>query len=232
MNGRDLTGRDMTGGNRDVGDSPGPRWRHIVWDMGGTMIDTYPEVDRALFGVCRLHGCEVDDAEISRLTRVSIAEAGQELARRCGVDVREFVSAYERLKRRWRTDPAPIMAGARSLLAAVRERGGLNLVVTHRDRRSAEDLLAAHGLEVDDMICAPDGFPRKPDPTMHRLVVERNGVPAEACLGVGDRAIDSVAAGRAGLAWALLVTPGLPVPKVAGDHANGMIIHRLADLLG
>ncbi|WP_432559889.1 HAD family hydrolase [Granulicoccus sp. GXG6511] len=203
-------------------------WRHLVWDMGGTMIDTYPQVDHALYRVCRVHGCEIDDGEISRLTRVSIAEAGEELARRCGIPVREFVTAYARLKQGWKTDPPPVMEGARQLLAAVRERGGLNLVVTHRDRESAEDLLAAHRLEVDDMICAPDGFPRKPDPTMHHLVVEQNGLNPGECLAVGDRAIDSVAAGRAGLPWVLLVTPGLPVPRVEGE---GTVIHRLAELL-
>jgi len=208
--------------------TPKGRWRHLVWDMGGTMIDTYPQVDQVLYRVCRLHGCEVDDGEISRLTRVSIAETGEELSRRCGIPIREFVNAYADLKLRWRTDPPPVMTGARELLAAVTERGGMNLVVTHRDRVSAEDLLIAHDLEVDDMICAPDGYPRKPDPTMHHLVVEQNGLRPDECLAVGDRAIDSVAAGRAGLPWALLVTPGLPVPTVDGD---GVVIHRLVELL-
>lgn len=203
-------------------------WRHLVWDLGGTMIDTYPAVDRALYGVCRLHGCEVDDGEISRLTRVSIAEAGEELARRCGIGVREFVAAYARLKRSWRTDPPPVMAGARELLAYVSGRGGLNLVVTHRDRESAEDLLSAQGIEVDDLVCAPDGYPRKPDCTMHRLVVEQNGLDPADCFAVGDRSIDALAATGAGIEWALLVTPGLPVPEVP---APGTIIHRLAELM-
>lgn len=204
-------------------------WRHLVWDLGGTMIDTYPAVDQALFRVCRLHGCEVDDGEISRLTRVSIAEAGEELARRCGIPVGEFVAAYARLKLSWRTDPPPVMPGARELLAWVSGRGGLNLVVTHRDRESAEDLMRAHGIEVDDLICAPDGFPRKPDPTMHRLVVEQNGLDPGECLTVGDRAIDARAAVGAGLAWALLVTPGLPVPEVPD---SGVVIQRLDELRG
>lgn len=203
-------------------------WRHLVWDMGGTMIDTYPAVDHTLFGVCRSHGCQVDEDEITRLTRVSIASAGVELARRCGISVDEFVSAYARLKLSWRADPPPVMAGARDLLAYVTERGGLNLVVTHRDRESAEDLLRAHGIAVTDLICAPDGYPRKPDPAMHRLVVERNGLDPAECLAVGDRAIDTEAAVRAGLDWALLVTPDLPVPPVP---EGGRVIQRLAELM-
>lgn len=203
-------------------------WRHLVWDMGGTMIDTYPAVDQTLSSVCRNHDCVVDDGEITRLTRVSIASAGVELANRCGIDVKEFVAAYAELKLSWRTDPPPVMAGARDLLSSVTERDGLNLVVTHRDRDSAEDLLRAHRIEVADLICAPDGYPRKPDPAMHHLVVERNGLDPGECLAVGDRAIDAEAAARAGLDWALLITPGLPVPPVP---EGGTLIVRLAELM-
>lgn len=203
-------------------------WRHLVWDMGGTMIDTYPAVDKTLVDVCRSHGCEISQEEVTRLTRVSIAAAGVELASRCGIAVEEFVAAYARLKQDWRTGPPPVMAGARDLLAQVTRRGGLNLVVTHRDRESAEELLRAHGIEVADLLCAPDGYPRKPDPAMHRLVVERNGLDPAECLAVGDRGIDTVAAMRAGLDWALLVTLGLPVPPVP---EGGRVIQRLTELM-
>ncbi|MDO5501081.1 MAG: HAD family hydrolase [Propionibacteriaceae bacterium] len=217
-------------------------WRHLVWDMGGTMIDTYPAVDRTLHQVCRRHGCEVDEQEVTRLTRVSIAEAGEELARRCQIAPRHFVEAYAGLKQSWKTDPPPVMAGARELMAYATERRGLNLVVTHRDRESAQDLLRAHDLIVDDMICAPDGYPRKPDPTMHRLVVERNGLDPAECLAVGDRAIDCEAARAAGLQWVLLVTPGLPLPTTGAlsrrdgvlepgrTPTNGNVIHALTEL--
>ena len=56
------------------------------------------------------------------------------------------------------------MAGAAEVMAAVRRGGGLNLVATHRDRASAENLFHALGVQVDDLVCAPDGFARKPDP--------------------------------------------------------------------
>ena len=54
--------------------------RHIIWDMGGTLINTYPEVDRVL--------CEAafGDAEpehvrhVTSLTRRSIAHAIAALA--------------------------------------------------------------------------------------------------------------------------------------------------------
>lgn len=187
-------------------------WRHLIWDMGGTLIDTYPAVDRTFVEVCRDHGHDIPLGDVSLLTRRSIAEAGAELARRFAIPEARFAEAYAALKLSWRTTPAPVMSGARELLAYVRDRGGLNLVVTHRDRVSASDLLQGHGLIVDDLICAPDGFPRKPDPAMHQLAIQRHGLVSSECLAVGDRAIDAEAADAAGVPWVLLATPGLSVP--------------------
>ena len=204
-------------------------WRHIVWDMGGTLFDTYPSVDRTLQEVCQSRGCSVELAEVSKLTRVSIAAACAELARRCTIAVEVFTEAYADLKNRWRTVPPPVMPGAREVLAETKRRGGLNLVVTHRDRRSAQDLLCARKIAVDDLICAPDGHPRKPDPAMHRLALDRYGLDPAHCLAVGDRVIDAVAASQAGMVAMLLVTPGLVLDS--GDPNVTAVIEDLRQLL-
>ena len=54
------------------------------------------------------------------------------------------------------------------------------------------------------MVCAPDGFPRKPDPTMVQLLLQRHGLDVDDCIFVGDRLIDAEAAHAAGMASALL----------------------------
>lgn len=214
--------------------------QHIVWDMGGTLLDTYPEVDRTLCEV--IHpGCTDEQVrEISVLTRGSIGSAIAELAARHGVPAERLEDAYADLKQRWRTHPAPLMPGAQEVFDAVRAAGRLNLIVTHRDRRSATDLLHAHGLEPDDLVCPDDGFPRKPEPDMHRAVLARHGIAPHDALAVGDRAIDALAAAAAGIPSALLVTPDLPAPEipaapaapaVSRADASTRVIHRLLELL-
>lgn len=198
---------------------------HLLWDMGGTLIDTYPCVDTTLAQVCAGHGHPVGVGEVRELTRRSIAHAGQALASRYGIAPEEFTRAYDDLKVRWRADPPPVRAGARELMAAARRLGGLNIVITHRDRRSAAGLLAAHRLRVDDLVCAPDGHPRKPDPSMHRLVLLRHGLDPAQCLAIGDRRIDAEAAEAAGVLPALLVTPGLDPDPTA------VVVTTLSDLL-
>ena len=91
------------------------------------------------------------------------------------------------------------------------EKGGLNLVATHRDRASATDLLRALDLTVDDMVCAPDGIARKPSPAMNLLLAERHELDPAEVLCVGDRPIDVMAARAAGMAASLLVRPGTSV---------------------
>lgn len=208
----------------------GMGWRHLLWDMGGTMIDTYPAVDATLAGVCADHGTPVETAHVARLTRRSIGDAIEELSRRLSIPATKFAEAYAALKKSWRTDPPPVMPGARALIARVRELGGLNLVVTHRDRVSATTLLQAHILEVDDLLCAPDGYPRKPDPTMYRTMIRRHDVQVSECLSVGDRSIDAEAAAAIGMAWAILESAGTPVTMAGGLHLADL--HELLPRLG
>ena len=142
----------------------------------------------------------------------------------------EFEAAEESLKARWRSDPAPAMPGAHRLLHDVRAAGGLNLVVTHRDRGSAQSLLDGLGLEADDLISTADGYPRKPDPAMYVAMLERHGLDPADCLAVGDRPIDADAAAASGLATATLESPEAPVDDRA-DHSVASL-DELRPLLG
>ena len=182
--------------------------RHIIWDMGGTLIDTYPEVVRALSRAAYGDTAPSHLREIGALTQYSIAHAIESLSVSREVPRTDLERAYEELKTRWRTRPAPVMDGARELIAQVWEKGGLNLVATHRDRASATMLVTVLGLDLDDMVCAPDGLARKPSPEMNLLLARRHGLDPAQVLCVGDRPIDAVAAANAGMSAALLVSPG------------------------
>ncbi|WP_246783084.1 MULTISPECIES: HAD-IA family hydrolase [unclassified Trueperella] len=178
----------------------------ILWDMGGTLIDTYPAVDHLLARI----GYRTDApsnaqlSEVARLRSISIDHAMNKLHQLYDADLEALHAGYSELKESWKTRPAPLMSGARRVLEAVRDAGGLNLIATHRDRCSAEDLLAAHGIEVDDMVCAPDGYERKPSPDMYLVLIERHRLHPARVLAVGDRPIDVEAATAAGVDGYLL----------------------------
>lgn len=198
-------------------------YRHVFWDMGGTIVNTYPGLDAILAGVIRATGQRVHPSDVAAATRVSTGHAISMLSQRFGVPEAEFRQAESELKERWRTSPPPAMPNVREVMAQV---PGLNLVVTHRDRASATSLLAGLGITVDDLVCTDDGFPRKPDPAMYAELVRRHGLDVAECVGIGDRPIDAESAAAAGMATVMLTTPGVDVP-VAGNHQ----IDELTDLL-
>lgn len=181
----------------------------IIWDMGGTLVDTYPDVDRVLAGVVRSGGGDISLADVAELTRRSRHEAITILSGRFAIPEDKFNEAYGELLASWQSSPPPAMIGAREAIAACSARGGLNLVVTHRDRSSAQLLLDQLRLDIDDMVCLSDGFPRKPDPAMMIEILHRNNLAAGDCLAIGDRPIDAKAAGAAGItSYLLSTTPG------------------------
>ena len=203
--------------------------RALIWDLGGTLADTYPDVDRALAMVLDPRPGRELLHEVALLTRRSSSHAISTLAARHELPEQELRRAYEQTKRDWQQAPPPVMPGARELLAAVRAQGGLNLVATHRDRDSATDLVERLRLGIDDMVCAPDGFARKPDPAMIRALLERHSLAPQDCLAVGDRPADVEAAAAAGVRGVLLETAGIPLE--AGDAERVTSLRAMQSLL-
>lgn len=210
--------------------------RHVIWDMGGTLVDTYPQLHATFVEVVAAHGKRVTPAEIARLTHDSTAHAIANLSARFGIDDGEFEEANSSLKRHWESEPPPAVPGARRLMRDLADAGGLNLVATHRDRRSATSLLDTLALPVNDLICPEDGYPRKPDPAMFRALLERHGLDPARCLAVGDRPIDAEAAHAARIEAARLTVrvPELPAaadPPETAEHVVTALEH-LRPVLG
>lgn len=191
--------------------------------MGGTIVKTYPQLDAVLAAVVRERGGSLDDHDVALLTRRSTSEAISTLAERFHIPEPVFRDAEAALKARWRTSPPPPMPGIREAMAAI---SGLNLVVTHRDRASATSLLELLGITVDDLVCTSDGYPRKPDPAMHRVLLERHGLDPMECISVGDRPLDAESAHAAGMDAAMLRTP-----RIDFDNDAEHQVETLAELM-
>lgn len=186
-------------------------WKHVIWDLDGTLLDTYPATDGALAAALGELGREVGLDAVRRLTRVTLAHAIQTLAEQFGLPEAEIYSRYEQHYAVLGLNHSPAMPGALSAMRAVRAAGGLNLLATHRDREGALWRLKAAGLdaELDDLLCVSDGYPRKPDPALFLALLERHGLNPAQVLAVGDRDLDVAAAHSAGCRAALLLTPGV-----------------------
>lgn len=186
-------------------------WKHVLWDLDGTLLDTYPATDAALCAALASLGAAVSVQELRPLTRLTLAHAVEVQARRWALPEAAIWKAYEREYEQRGQEFAPALPGALAAMKAVRARGGLNLLATHRDRDGAAWRLKAAGLwdSLDDLLSVSDGYPRKPAPDLFRALLERwNLNPAEV-LVVGDRTLDIEAGHAAGCKAALLLTPGV-----------------------
>lgn len=188
--------------------------RHVFWDLGGTLVDSYPSIRKAFHSVVEGSGSRVSESELQAMLNVSIQNTINTLAERFDIAPDRFDQAYRDTKEKWALGvSAPLMPGAQSVMNEVTRMRGLNLVVTNRDAESAGLLVRVTKLRIDDMICASAEMPRKPDPSMHRELLTRHRLDPRDCLGVGDRDIDTIAARAAGMpAVQLAASPGVRVP--------------------
>ncbi|WP_407540025.1 HAD-IA family hydrolase [Deinococcus radiomollis] len=193
------------------------KFRHVIWDLDGTLLDTYPATDGALAAALSSLGYQVTPEALRPLTRITLQHAIAQTAAQSGLSIDAVYTAYEREYAVLGQQFSPAMPGALEAMSVVRERGGLNLLATHRDREGAVWRLKAAGLDtlLDDLLCVSDGYPRKPDPALFVALLEKHRLNPAEVLAVGDRDLDIRAGQAAGCKAALLVTAGVPIETSA-----------------
>jgi phosphoglycolate phosphatase-like HAD superfamily hydrolase len=200
--------------------------RYLIWDVDGTLFDTYPAFERAMADALAALGARPEPGEIAPLLRDSLSEAARQLALRHHLDPEALQTGFGQRYHRLLLRSQPPFPGAVELCAGIVDRGGANYIVTHRGRASLDRLLAAFGMAdlFADAICADEGYPRKPDPAAFLALIERHGLSPAQGLAVGDRPIDVLAGQAAGLR-ACLFGPD-SVPDLRPDYH----VQSMADL--
>ncbi len=173
-----------------------PRFGHIVWDLDGTLLNTYPGMNKAMGLALKDFGIMADEEELKGLmkqsVRAAIAHYGVNEAQ-----VRQVYSAYEKPL----ALEAKPMAGVCKMLKTIQNLGGKNHVYTHRDQL-AKTLLerAFPGIVFGQVITVEDGFPLKPAPDALSAILKREGISKDDAIMIGDREIDVACAQNAGIA--------------------------------
>jgi HAD superfamily hydrolase (TIGR01509 family) len=175
--------------------------RNIIWDVDGTLFDTYPAISKAFQCAVRDLGGDAPLDWIMETARISLGRCVEGLAIRCHVPEeavgRKFDEYYEQIQ------PAaqPPFPGVIQICQSIRARGGKNVIVSHRERKGVGELLEAHhmGAYFSGWITRDDGYPKKPDPAAFEVVLQRYQLIKEETLAVGDRDIDILAGQAAGV---------------------------------
>jgi len=175
--------------------------RNVIWDVDGTLFDTYPAIVAAFVAALRDLGADAPPERIQALSLVSLDHCVAVLADHHGLSSQALEDAFStRHAERDVADSAPF-PGVTDVCRHIRSIGGSNVIVTHRRRSSTEALLAAN--DMDDLfaglVAVEDGYPKKPDPAMFEAALAQHGLDRAETMSIGDRALDVEAAQAAGL---------------------------------
>jgi haloacid dehalogenase superfamily, subfamily IA, variant 1 with third motif having Dx(3-4)D or Dx(3-4)E len=177
-----------------------PRFANYIWDLDGTLTDTYPGMTKGMQQALHDFGIEADMDELANLMKRSVRTAMQRYPAP-EADLRAAYTLYEQALNQT-AQPVPY---AHEALQKIQAFGGMNHIFTHRDKLTMPLLNRLFPDIVFGQIITPkSGFPLKPAPDALNAICERGGFKKESAMMVGDRDIDIICASNAGMAGCLL----------------------------
>ena len=205
------------------------RFSALIWDLDGTLIDSYRMIVPALRQFYREQGVERSEAEIRRaVLGSSVRDFAADMLAETGVSLDAGMARYLEIRSGLEQLLQP-MPGARQVLDALAARGVPSFLLTHRGDSTAA-VLRRTGLDgaFVGIVTGRSGFPRKPAPDGLLYLVERYGLDPARSFYVGDRQMDLDCAHNAGLRAIALETPDGPALRCA---AGDLRIRSLPELL-
>jgi phosphoglycolate phosphatase-like HAD superfamily hydrolase len=198
---------------------PGIAFKHVIWDVDGTLFDTYPAISAAILAALAEQGVKADREFVTHMAMTSLGTTLPTLAKRYKLDLERLYVRYEFFLVGTPLGSQRPFPGVKLLLRQVIKNGGLNLISTHRPPDSLIPMLKYHRMNslFADKLTVYDGYPRKPDPAMFNELIKRHKLNRAEILAIGDRDLDLAAGKAAGIQTALYgnapiqVTPDLHI---------------------
>jgi phosphoglycolate phosphatase len=204
------------------------RCRAVVFDLDGTLVDSYGPIATSLNAARAAFGlAPVPESQVRR-------EVGHGLetlvARHLGAGnvaegVRVFRATYEDVFAAG-TRPLP---GVPEVPAELAARGIRLAVASNKPARFGRRIVAQVGLgEAIAVVLGPDcGVPTKPDPAMLRRAMRELGVVPDETIYVGDMPLDVVTAREAGVRNLLVPTGSASLQDLLAT-AGAVVVEDLA----
>jgi phosphoglycolate phosphatase-like HAD superfamily hydrolase len=176
-------------------------FRNIIWDVDGTLFDTYPAIAKAFRAAMNDLGKDAASDWIEGLAKISLSHCAATLAGQYHLNEADIDQAFGRHYDRIRPEEQPPFPGVIAVCKHICAIRGKNVIVTHRSHEGTNELLAAN--EMTDYFAAclarDDGYPKKPQPAAFEAILKTCDLPREETLAVGDRDIDVLAGRAAGI---------------------------------
>ncbi|MCR5372753.1 MAG: HAD-IA family hydrolase [Solobacterium sp.] len=204
--------------------------RAFIWDLDGTLLDSYKVIVPSLYEAFREAGLDLDQEEIHReVIYTSVSSCIRRISAETGI-------AYDTVHKRFtelrvqRDQELRLNPGAHETLAILADNGAKHCLYTHSGR-STESVLARLGVSgfFEEIVTKEYGFARKPVPDAVNYLIDKYGLDRERTFYVGDRTIDMDCAVNAGIRGILYLPEGNPcIP----NGAESWTVHDLLEITG
>lgn len=195
----------------------------FIWDLDGTLIDSYPAIIGALEVTYADYGWSFDRKQVlAYILDYSVGQLLDELAAEKGVELQVLKKHYS-ADLKGRDNELCLFPETKAVLDWTQEQGIRNFIYTHKGSNTAS-VLELLGI-VDyftHVITSADGFARKPAPDALTYLLDLYKLDQTKTYYIGDRALDRDCALNAGIHSINLTQP---------DSLGNIKISSLADIL-
>jgi len=176
-------------------------FQNIIWDVDGTLFDTYPAIARAFRAALNDLGQDASLDWIETLAKKSLGYCVSTLAEQYHLEEKDLGQAFDEHYDRAKPAEQPAFPGVQTVCEYICSLGGKNIIVTHRGKESTQELLAANHITpyFSGLISRDDGYPKKPHPAAFEAALQKQNLRCSETLTVGDRDIDMLAGQAAGV---------------------------------
>lgn len=201
----------------------------IIWDLDGTLLDSYDVIVESLYLALMEHGVDIPREKIHQhAIAFSIQSLLFQVSEQCGCAVESMQQRYSQISGGKYLD-IKLMEGALETLTSLQKAGADHYVFTHRGRTTIPVLDNLHITGFfREILTSQSGFRRKPDPEALLYLMEKHNLDPDNTYYVGDRALDMECAKNAGIQGILFLKPGCMDVSGAGET---YVVTDLKDIL-
>lgn len=201
----------------------------FIWDLDGTLFDSYAIIVSAVFQALEECGIRVDREIIFRdVTVTSVSDFVQQIAAQHGCDKAALFRRCCTIQTS-QDDHIQLNPHAAAVLEQLHNRGAKHFVYTHKGA-SAQAVLDRLGIGTffTEVVTAAEGFARKPDPEGINYLIHKYRLDKARCYYVGDRKLDLECAANAQIGSILyLYSPSSHQAKSLATHCVNDLQHIL-----
>ena len=172
----------------------------FIWDLDGTLLDSYEIIVNSLYQVYSEKGIIVDKQEIlvDCITK-SVNFFIKKMEENLGIPFDDLIDRYSEISQKQKLNIKP-MEHAIEILSFLKENKIPNYVFTHRGI-TTESVLKNIGLFdfFDEIVTSLNKFQRKPNPEGIDYIINKYKLDKDNTYYVGDRPIDIDCANNAGI---------------------------------